>query len=597
VGTNLGKTLAYFKERRTGIAGLGVISFFSAQFQAAALVLVVPLAKTIADGKSSFDGTFGPVTFSATTGRLALLAAAAVVLAGVLDVWLVWGRARMMADWDFRYREQVVAEYLDADYPAQAAERLGTLAVTTSYATRASGGLGAIISGIDAAVTILVFAIGAFLLDYRAALLLIFTIGILSLALRPIMTRTRLYSRELSHIQVDYNRDITETTRMVRDVRVFDAVEPLEHQMTALSGKMSKYRERALFVNSLTSPLYQALGLLLVVCALGLTELLPSIDMAVFGAIALLILRSLSFGQQFQNSYQTLVESGPFIDKLEEMRDMYRSHVSVDGTVTLEAVHDLVLKDVVYSYDGEVRALHGVSARFSPGEIVGIVGPSGSGKSTLSQLILRLREPDAGELSINGMSATDYTRSSWYRHVSLVPQDPRLLHATVAENIAFLDPSMTREQVVDAARAAGVNEVIEALEDGYDTLVGPAFHDLSGGQIQRVGIARAFARGAQVLVLDEPTSALDVHSEQVIQETLEGLRGKALVLIIAHRLSTLSICDRILVLREGKVETMGTLSEVSEYSDFFKRALEAGTLEIGIGGTGGASRVVEPDDR
>jgi ABC-type multidrug transport system fused ATPase/permease subunit len=216
------------------------------------------------------------------------------------------------------------------------------------------------------------------------------------------------------------------------------------------------------------------------------------------------------------------------------------------------------------------------------GEIVGIVGPSGSGKSTLSQLILRLREPTAGSITVNRSPAAGFTLASWYQHVSLVPQDPRLFHSTVAENIAFLDERITLEMVIEAARAANVHDVIESLEHGYDTLIGPGFRDLSGGQIQRIGIARALARGAQVLVLDEPTSALDVHSEAVIQATLESLRGHALVLIIAHRLSTLSICDRILVLRDGQVETIGTLNEVSERSDFFRRALDAGTLDVGI---------------
>jgi ATP-binding cassette subfamily B protein len=195
--------------------------------------------------------------------------------------------------------------------------------------------------------------------------------------------------------------------------------------------------------------------------------------------------------------------------------------------------------------------------------------------------ILRLRDPTAGTLCVNGMPAADYTLTSWYRNVSLVPQDPRLLHASVADNIAFLNSSITREKVIEAAKAAGVHDVIEELEQGYDTLIGPAFRDLSGGQVQRVGIARALARGARVLVLDEPTSALDVHSEVIIQTTLESLRDHALVMIIAHRLSTLSICDRIVVLRDGQVETIGTLSDVSERSDFFRRALDAGTLEIG----------------
>src|SRR5439155_26442114 len=129
---------------------------------------------------------------------------------------------------------------------------------------------------------------------------------------------------------------------------------------------------------------------------------------------------------------------------------------------------------------------------------------------------------------------------------------------------AFLNPSLAFDDVVAAAKAANVQQVIESLDNGYDTLIGPAFRDLSGGQIQRIGIARALARGADVLVLDEPTSALDVHSEAVIQETVQSLRDNALVIIIAHRLSTLSICDRIMVLREGELESIGSLAAVAE---------------------------------
>jgi ABC-type multidrug transport system fused ATPase/permease subunit len=136
----------------------------------------------------------------------------------------------------------------------------------------------------------------------------------------------------------------------------------------------------------------------------------------------------------------------------------------VDGTITLDTAAQLDLDNVRFSYDGETEALAGESGSFSVGEIVGIVGPSGGGKSTLSQLILRLREPTGGALRVNGVDAGEHTLASWYRNVSLVPQDPRLLHASVADNIAFLDASITREQVVAAARAAGVHDVIEALD-------------------------------------------------------------------------------------------------------------------------------------
>jgi ATP-binding cassette subfamily B protein len=575
------RPLRYFRDQLPRIAALGVVSLFSAQFQAITLILIVPLAKSIADGKHRYHGTLGPITLNVGTETLALYAMGAIVAAAFLDISTAWTRASMTSQWDFKRREQVIADFLKADYPTQVGERLGTLGMLSNYANRGTLALAAIMGMLTAALTTFVFLAGAVFLDYRAALVLMGTVALLSLVLRPLMKRTKRYSRALSEMLVDYGRDVTETTRMARDIRVFDAFASAGAQLTHTSRQVLNLRKRSAFVSGVTSPIYQYLGLLLVVGALGLAQGIHGLDLAKFGAIALLLLRSLSFGQQFQNAYQSLLDSMPYVEKLESMREIYLSHATADGTVALEAVHTLQLDNVRFSYNGETEALAGVSAAFSMGEIVGIVGPSGSGKSTLSQLILRLRDPTAGEILVNGVPAGEYTLASWYRRLSLVPQDPRLLHATVSDNIAFLDPSITRDKVIAAAKAAGVNDVIELLDRGYDTLIGPAFRDLSGGQIQRVGIARALARGARVLVLDEPTSSLDVHTEVVIQSTLESLRENALVLIIAHRLSTLSICDRIVVLRNGQVETMGTLSDVSERSDFFRRALDAGTLEIG----------------
>jgi ABC-type multidrug transport system fused ATPase/permease subunit len=433
---------------------------------------------------------------------------------------------------------------------------------------------------VGAALSIGVFVTGALLIDYRAALFLIVTLLGLSVLLRPLMLRTKRFSKQLSAVLVDYGREVTEATRMARDIRVFHAEAAIGDELTKKSFEVSQLRQRSNFISGVTAPAYRYIGMLLVVAGLGASASLPAMDVTEFGAIALLLLRSMSAGSSVQNAYQSFLDSAPYLDNLEEMRRTYQERATVDGSVPLESVHRLELDRLRFSYDGETDALASLSATFHVGEIIGIVGRSGSGKSTLSQLIMRLREPTSGAIRANGMDASEYTLRSWYRHVSLVPQDPRLLHTTVAENIAFLDPSITREQVVEAAKAAGIHEVVETLDAGYDTLIGPAFRDLSGGQIQRIGIARALARGTQVLVLDEPTSALDVHSEEVIQTTLEQLRGKVLVLIIAHRLSTLGICDRIMVMEHGTVETIGSLQEVSERSEFFRRALDLGTLEI-----------------
>jgi len=576
------ESLRHYRDQRRNIATIAGLQLFSAYFQTTALVLIIPLVNNVAKHENTFQGHIGPIDISASTATLGLLATGSIIAAAILDVLTSFWRSRVMAKWEYARREAVIGEYLATDYATQAAERLGTLGTLTTYVNRGSVAFGSLMNGLGSALTILIFLVGAMLIDYRAAIFLMLTIVLLSLVLRPLMQRTKKYSRALSAILVSYSQDVTEATRMARDVRVFQAQKAIGDQLTGMSGQVCDLREKSNFISGVTSPAYQYLGMLLVIGALGASTALPHMNVAEFGAIALLLLRSLSNGSSLQNAYQSYLDSAPYLEKLEAMREVYVSRATPDGGVILEEVHGLDLDALRFSYDGEVDALAGVSASFRVGEIVGIVGPSGGGKSTLSQLILRLREPTAGDIRVNGMAAGEYTLASWYRHVSLVPQDPRLLHATVAENIAFLDASIPRDALVAAAKAAGVHEVIEALDHGYDTLIGPAFRDLSGGQIQRIGIARALARGAQVLVLDEPTSALDMHSESVIQSTLESLGGRVLVLIIAHRLTTLSICDRILVLKQGEIETMGTLEDVTERSDFFRRALDAGTLEVAV---------------
>jgi ABC-type multidrug transport system fused ATPase/permease subunit len=579
VGTII-RTFKYYRAELRNILWLGGLSVVSALFQTAALVLVVGLADAVSRGEHRYHGRLVLLRVDSTTTKLAIVAALAILVAAIIDSYSAWARSQVMAKWEYRHRELIVGEYLRTDYPTQAAERLGTLGALTSYVNRSSAALGAIINGLGAIASIAIFGAAAFKIDYRAALFLIGCVVFFSLLLRPLMKRTKLYAKALSTALVEYNRDVTEATRMARDVRVFKAQDSLARVLKSQSDKVTKLRQRSAFVSAVTQPVYQYLGILLVIGGLAVAPHLTTISVAEIGMIALLLLRSVSNGSAAQSAYQTFLDCMPYVEKLEDMRAVYVSNATSDGTIPLETVHRLDLQEVGFSYDGEVQALDRVSATFHLGEIVGIVGPSGSGKSTLSQLLLRLREPTRGSIVADGEPAPEFTLSSWYRSVSLVPQDPLLFHATVADNIAFLDPTIEHAQIVEAATAAGLHEVIEGLDKGYDTLIGPAFRDLSGGQIQRIGIARALVRRPKVLVLDEPTSALDVHSEGVIQSSLEALKGQVLVIVIAHRLSTLSICDRILVLRQGKVETMGTLEEVSVRSDFFRRALDAGTLEI-----------------
>jgi ATP-binding cassette subfamily B protein len=231
-------------------------------------------------------------------------------------------------------------------------------------------------------------------------------------------------------------------------------------------------------------------------------------------------------------------------------------------------------RDLTFAYRGGAPLFDGLDLRIEPGEHVGLVGPSGSGKTTLTKLLLRFADRDGGVIEIDGQDIACVTQHSLRRHIAYVPQDPQMLHRTIAENICYgLDGDgaadgdgrpgpVNMDLVRRVGHAAYVDEFVERLPEGYDTVVGERGLKLSGGQRQRVAIAQAMAKGARVLVLDEATSALDSESESLVQEALWHLMEGTTALVVAHRLATIARLDRIVVMDYGQVVEQGTHAEL-----------------------------------
>ncbi len=215
-------------------------------------------------------------------------------------------------------------------------------------------------------------------------------------------------------------------------------------------------------------------------------------------------------------------------------------------------------RNVTFGYSPQRPVLKEVSFTVRPGQRVGLVGPSGSGKSTLVGLIPRFYDPTSGVVAIDGHDVRDFTIRSLRRQVGFVLQDTQLFHAPLWQNIAYGRPDASRDEIVAAAKLAHAHEFVEALPEGYETIVGQGGQTLSGGQRQRLGIARALVRNASILILDEPSSGLDPESERLVFEGLARLLEGKTTFLIAHRLSMVRSADVILVLDEGRIVERGT---------------------------------------
>lgn len=227
--------------------------------------------------------------------------------------------------------------------------------------------------------------------------------------------------------------------------------------------------------------------------------------------------------------------------------------------------------DFAYPSRGDIPALKGVNFTADKGSKLAIVGPSGAGKSTLFHLLLGFYEPAAGQISLNDISLGQMRLADIRRHIAIVPQDPALFSASLAENIAFSRPNASREEIIAAAKQAEADSFIAELAQGYDTLVGEKGVRLSGGQRQRIAIARAILCNPDILLLDEATSALDSVSEKAIQEALSRLMVGRTSLVIAHRLSTIMDADMILLMDRGQIIATGTHDNLIKSSPLYQQ--------------------------
>lgn len=266
----------------------------------------------------------------------------------------------------------------------------------------------------------------------------------------------------------------------------------------------------------------------------------------------------------FTNIPRRLVAFMTSVSKIFELLDEKSDITDGEKNQNIEIEGNILFENVSFGYEDSADVLRNVSLEIHKGDMIGIVGKSGAGKSTMINLLMRLYDVDDGAIKIDGVDIRDMSQEVLRRNIGVVLQENYLFHGTVFDNIAYAKPDATHEEVIAAAKVSGAHQFIMKMPDGYNTYIGERGQTLSGGEKQRISIARAMLHNPKILILDEATASLDTETEKTIQDALQKLTERRTTIAIAHRLSTLRNATKLIVLDKGRIAEIGTHNELLE---------------------------------
>ncbi|MEO7572234.1 MAG: ABC transporter ATP-binding protein [Acidimicrobiales bacterium] len=530
--------------------------------------LLLFIVATVASSLTSVDATgasFGPLRvddLSPTT--LLWIGFALIPVMFLFQLVSGWAIARICTRGIHGARMQLIDAHAHATWPAKE-ELTGSALVQLAHSNVSKVGE-ALLSGgtfTAAAANFVALVVSAFAIDPAAALAILVGVGALLAMVAPLARSARRHQRHMVGLSRAYSASLHEYAAIGREIEVFGVQEGSIAAIDEQSRRQGSALRRARLVSTTSTATFKCAALLLIVGLLAAVRWSGTERVAAFAAISLVLLRSVSYGQAIQTTLHSLAESSSWIDDLaarvEELASSRRrTSDQPSGPDRRGTPAAISVRDVTFRYPSGAPVFTGLGLEIGGGEYVGLAGSSGVGKTTLAELLLGLRQPTSGVITADGLDLAEIADGVWSRRTAFVPQEPVLTQGSVLDNVRFYRPWITDEQAEAALEAANVLSDTRQWADGVSTDVGALGSKLSGGQKQRIAIARALVDEPGLLVLDEPTSALDEISEGRIASALDRIRGTVTIVVIAHRLTTLQRCDRVVVLADGGVGADGT---------------------------------------
>jgi ATP-binding cassette subfamily B protein len=556
------------------VVALAIGSVLSGAAEAGVLAIVAQVATSLVNGAARVRLAIGPQHVDVTIGTLLAIAFALATIRIALQVLVSYFPAHIATEVQGQLRRRMFTAFTHASWDMQSRDREGHLQeIMTSQIMQASQGALQASTMISWMFTFAALIVAALVLNVVAAVLVLAAAILLSGLMRPINALGARSARSLSQAQMSYASGVGEANRVAEETRVFGVADAQCKRIGQFIDTAQEPFFRTQLVARLIPNVYQSLVYLVLIGGLATLYGAGSRHVASLGAVVLLLVRAGLYGQQIQASYTFVRQAAPFIERLDEAEQRYAASAAVSGSSLMPKVQTLTFERVSFAYQPDRPVLSDISFEVHGGESIGVIGPSGAGKSTLVQILLNLRAPNDGRYLINEMPTHHFLSNDWHARVAYVPQEPRLVHASVTENIRYFR-NLDDKAVEAAARLARIHDDIMSWSNGYETVIGPRADAVSGGQQQRICLARALAAQPDILILDEPTSALDPRSEALIHDSLAALKHEVTLFIVAHRMSTLDMCDRVMVVVDGRIEAFSTENALDRESPYYRSAVQ-----------------------